>query len=709
MTVHCTSLAGRPNDPTDPAQPLAFGGADAQGSHRVAGIAIEQGGRLLARVHSSAIRPPSKRKKLPSKRSTPRPVPGMPPLSLPKECPVAVVGYDRGLGNHDTRPIESASPNTTRHRSRGITQLRNGWNLARTSIMQTAFLLFVLVAAFGLLITQVVRFEIISLGLVAVLALAGILTTQEALSGFSNSATLTVAAMLVLSAGLRWAFGSPARLLFTVGMVTAVLSAFMNNTAIIALMIPVVLALSRKIDVSASKLLMPLSFFAILGGTCTLIGTSTNILVDSLYRDAGGPGFGLFEFAGIGLLYLLVGSIYLMLFWKKLPDNTVFSQILDTGSRSQFVTEITVPEDSRYIGSSLSELLARLKDVEVLELIRDEEAELGPPPETVLENGDTLLLKGSGATLNQLAEREGVGVGSAVADAERIAMSRFDLRTTEAVILPNSQLIDRRVRDAGLNRRYGVFVIAVRRLGGGHHIRNLRSLRLRVGDVLLIQGEPSTLQTLQEDAGVLLIEGIESRLTFPRKAPIAIGILVSVVALAALGIGEIVVLSLAGVAAMLLTRCMTVSQATRALDSSVLLLLAGMIPLGVAIQNSGVASVATQWLVAHLGDLGPVAIVSGFYLFTSLMTAVLSNGATAVLLTPIALELAQQTDIEPKALLVAIAFGASASFATPIGYQTNTMVMGPGGYSFGDYLRFGGPLSVIMWLAATLLLPLFWL
>jgi di/tricarboxylate transporter len=249
--------------------------------------------------------------------------------------------------------------------------------------------------------------------------------------------------------------------------------------------------------------------------------------------------------------------------------------------------------------------------------------------------------------------------------------------------------------------------LAVRRLGR-HHQYELRRLRLHAGDVLLLQGQREALRGLQEEGEVLLIEGVERTLTFSRKAPLAIGILLAVVALAALDIAPIVLLAFAGVGMMLLTKCLTLPDATRALDSSVLLLLAGMIPLGLAMEKSGLARLISEAVVGFAGPLGPVFLIGSFYLLTSLLTEVLSNNAAAVLLTPICLGVAATTGMDPKPLLIAVTFGASASFATPIGYQTNTMVMGPGGYLFRDYLRVGVPMNLLLWIVATLLIPWIW-
>lgn len=580
----------------------------------------------------------------------------------------------------------------------------------------------IIVVTLVLLLTQAVRIEIVAIMVIVMLGLTGLLDAGEAFSGFSSAATLTVAGMLILSAGLeragvvdyiaaalvRRGRGSLTKLLLFMGLPTGLFSAFMNNTAIVALMIPVTLTLARRTNHPASKLLIPLSYIAILAGTCTLIGTSTNILVDALYREAGGPGFGMFEFSSLGLLYLIIGGAFVVLASPRLlPRRTALAQLMDEKTQGQFVTEVRVPSGSSFVGKHLSDVFGEDRQCRVLELIRNEEVTLGPGVEIAVEANDVLLVEGTARALHEMINQRWVEQGTAVSDAERVTISRIDLRIVEAVVTPNSRFLGRKVQDLGLSRRQGIQVLAVRRLGR-HHQYNLRKFRLRAGDVLLLQGQREALRGLQDDGEMVLIEGVERTLTFPHKAPLAIGILVAVVALAAANVASIALLAFTGVAAMLLTGCLTLPRATRALDPAVLLLIAGMIPLGLAMEKSGLAVAISKWVVAIADPVGPTVLISCFYLLTTLLSAVMSNNAAAVLLTPICLGVAASTGIDPKPLLIAVTFGASASFATPIGYQTNLMVMGPGGYLFSDYLRVGLPLSIITWITATLLIPVFW-
>ncbi len=586
----------------------------------------------------------------------------------------------------------------------------------------TALLCVLLVVVLGLLVTQVVRIEITALGTIAALALTGLLSPAEAFSGFSSPATITVAAMLVLSAGVersgvmdvlagrlvQLGERGERRLLIALFVPTAVLSAFLNNTPVVALMIPVTLALARRTGIAPSRMLLPLSYVSILAGTCTLIGTSTNILVDSLHRQSGGSGFGMFEFSGLGVIYLVIGGLYVVLVGPRvLPHRSALSELLPATGGDRFVTVVTLPEESALVGKDLASALRGADEMKVVEVVRDEVPYLRPRPEFVLAAGDVILLEGTARSIHGLIEQKRVEAGTALADDHRVKISRVDLRIAEAVVTPTSSFRHRRVRDLGLSRRFGVQVLALRRLGRQHQYK-LGSLRIHSGDVLLVQGEPSSLRALEEDGDLLLVQGVEHTLTKPRKAPLAVGILVAVVAAAALGLAPLPVLGLVGAVAMIITRCLDVADATRALDTSVLLLLAATIPLGAAMEKVGVAGEIASSIAGIGGGVGIFVLVGAVYLITSILTEVLSNNASAVLLVPIALGIAHKIGIDPKPLLVAITFGASASFATPIGYQTNTLVMGPGGYLFKDYVRFGAPLNVIMWLTATALIPLFW-
>lgn len=586
-----------------------------------------------------------------------------------------------------------------------------------------SILLVVLGVAIALFVTQAVRIELTSLGIILALALTGILDPHEALSGFSSTATVTVAAMLVLSGGMRktgvvgyashllgrLAGGGSTRLLLVVGGVAAAFSAFMNNTPVVAFMIPVVLNLSTRFGLAPSQFLIPLSYLSILGGTCTLIGTSTNVLIDALYREAGGPGFTMFEFSGLGLLTLLIGGALILVTapWL-LPKRPSLSQMLQARGEQDFVTELMVCEGARLVGRPLAAaLLPQQGGGRVLELIRDEEAILRPDPSLEIRAGDRLLVEADASTIGHLTSQKGVDYATVVADDQRVKISRVDLRMVEGVVPPNSSYLGRKVSDLGLSRLHGVSVMAVRRLDR-HHSYRIREMRLHAGDVMLLQGEEAALFGLEEGGDLILIEGSERSIVVPRKAPVALAILFAVVLAASLGLVPIVFAALGGVLALVASRCLSLREATRSLDPSVLLLLAGTIPLGLAMEKTGVAASAANWVAAQVVGAGPTALVGALYLLTSVLTSFLSNNATAVLLTPIVLGIAAEIGCDPKPLVLTILFGASASFATPIGYQTNVLVMAPGGYKFRDYLRIGVPLNLVLAVATALLIPWLW-
>ncbi|MEE9269786.1 MAG: SLC13 family permease, partial [Candidatus Krumholzibacteria bacterium] len=398
--------------------------------------------------------------------------------------------------------------------------------------MNIVLLTIILVAAVFLLITRVIRIELTALLVIVVLPIVRILDPAEALAGISDDVTITVAGMLMLSAGLvrtgaldyltrfasKLTFSGPAVLVLTVGLLTAVLSAFLNNTPVVIILIPVVLKLCQKNNLVPSKVMIPLSYFSILGGTLTLMGTSTNILVDGLFRHSGGEGFGVFEFTPMGLCYLILGGTFLFLFSDKiLPSRKVLSQVLERQHRTNFVTEIVVQHKSTFVGKTLGDLLVGFEGVKILELVRDEDVSLRPPLEEKVKAEDMLLIEGSPQIIHRMLEKQGLDLASAVEDDRRVKISRIDLMTVEAVVTPNSQFFNQRLRDIGLNRLYDIKVLAIQRMGRHLQVR-LREKKLQVGDVLLIQGEPNALQQLEATGAVMLIEGVEKTIHFSRMA-----------------------------------------------------------------------------------------------------------------------------------------------------------------------------------------------
>ena len=567
----------------------------------------------------------------------------------------------------------------------------------------------------------------ISADLVAMLMLAALLlfkfiTPEEAVSGFSNSATITIGAMFILSAGLihtgvvdflgviaekRISKTNIGLMLFIL-VIAGGASAFINNTAVVAVFLPVIIKISKERGISPSKFLIPLSYAAILGGSMTLIGSSTNILVSSIAKDNGLAEFKMFEFTNVGIVLFVVGGLYLIAFaFRLLPDRAGTGDLTKNYRMHRYLAEVTVTENSGMIGKSLTEKkIAETYDINVLEIIRGDEKiwrQLGSTP---IRSGDILLMRGSVQNIIKFSERENLQtLGEAELGDEDLQGE--DVILADAIIAPNSKLIGYTVKEINFRQRYGAFVLAVQ--SHGRTIRDkIGRIPLHFGDSLLIQGSSNSLRNLQNNRDFLVMEELKLEKFRTDRALVALGIIALVVISAALEIFPIMVAAIFGAVAMVITGCINIKEAYSNIDWMVIFLLAGMIPMGIALEKSGLAALAAGGLLDLLGGSSPVFILSALYIGTVLLSSILSNNATAIVLAPIAISMAAALGVNPKPFLMAIMFGASTSLITPIGYQTNTLVYGPGRYKFFDYFKVGLPLNLIAWVLITLLVPYFW-
>ncbi len=620
--------------------------------------------------------------------------------------------------------------------------------------LEQLLLLVIIVVSTVLYATNRLPTEVTAIGVIVVLMATGLLAPSEALSGFSSTATITVAAMFVLSAGLmrtgalematiylgRFAKGSARRLLLLLALVEVPASAFMNNTPVVVMMIPVVVSLCRQYNLRPSKFLLPVSYFAVLGGTVTLLGTSTNILVSEVYRKSGGPGFGLFDFTALGLLYSLIGGAFIILIGQRLlPNYSPLANLTSGRSHSTYVTELVVNSDSKILGKPAGVVFERIalndrphppqpirrhrrlrqpraqpepasneSSVILLEILRGGHSfQAETLHNLTLAAHDTLVVSGTPKDIHLLQQTHQLDLASVIEDQKRTATTELEEQVMEAVVMPGSEVVGNTLSQVMLHRRFGVRVMGLQHQGA-QQVQGLRAQKLEVGDVLLLRGKTVGLRTAAETCRLLLVEGVENSLVRKAKNTTALVIMAMVVLLASFTDVPIVVLALAGAGTMIITRCLRVDEAVGALEASTLMLLVGTIPIGVAMESTGLVNTIVSGLVALGGSANPVLFLAIFYLITAMLTELISNNAVAVLLTPVAINLAATLGISEIPLLVAVLFGASAAFMTPFGYQTNAIVMGPGGYKFIDYLRIGTPLQLIMATVATIFIPLFW-
>jgi di/tricarboxylate transporter len=558
-----------------------------------------------------------------------------------------------------------------------------------------------------------------ALMILLVLVAGGALPAREAFQAFGNEALVTVAAMFVLSAALtrtgavervgreivRLGGGSEPRILLALMLACMGCSAFINNTPIAVVFLPIVLGIAQSTGIAGSKLLIPMSYATIVGGMTTIIGTSTNVLVSARLPDHGIEPFSLFAPLPIALVGCALTLLYMLLVGRRLlPSNTTVSDVARSGKVADYLTEIRLPIDSPLAGQDVATaFFARAPSLRVLQIVRGE-AILQPRAAGVkLAGGDTLLAKADADALRAIQTLPGVLVGGEAAAGAR----GRETTLAELLVRPTSGVIGARVGDLKLYAAHGVAVLAVQR--DGTHVREkVVDITLRLGDVLLVQGGTEALEAFRGSQDFVLLEGVAERVVLREKAWLAVAVVAAVIVIAAVGWMPISYLTIAGCLVVVAGGCLTAREAYRGIDLPLLVLMAGTIGLGRALETSGAAVSAAQALVHVAEPLGDVAVLGAVYLITNVCTAFISNAAAALMVLPIGIAVAVQTGMHPEPFVMAVMFAASIDFSTPIGYQTNTFVYGPGGYRFLDYVKVGTPLNLIWWLLCTALIPVFW-
>ena len=564
--------------------------------------------------------------------------------------------------------------------------------------------------------------DVIALSCLGLLLVFDLVSPEEAISGFSNPAVITVLMMFILSDGLvqsglvtklgyriaERSGSSHQAASITLLVLVGFISAFINNTAAVSVFMPVSIHLSRHFRTSPSRILLPLSYVAVVGGTCTLLGTSTNLLVSSLSEQRGAGAFSVFEFFGLGLILFAVGLVYNILVpMRKLPERSTPSDLTRNYEISGFLTELRVSQESKLVGRTVvEEHVNERYQISVIEIIRDQEKISTDLRSTRILPGDLLLVRAVMEDILAFKERFGLLL---LTDTKLGDEDLSDEHTilAEVQLSPASQMVGQTLKEIDFRRRFGCFVLALRQTG--ELIRDkIARIPLQKWDTLLIFGSHTRVEALNasEDFVALGERDLKIRLT-PRWW-VSAGIMTLVVLLAAVGVMPILKAALLGAIGLLVTRALTIQQAYKSIDWTVIFLLAAILPLGLAMENTGLAglighilgSVGTRW--------GSMVMLSVLYLATSLLTSFFSNNATAVLMVPIAFSAAAELQVDVKPFLMAVAYAASASFMTPMGYQTNAMVYSPGNYRFTDYLKFGTPLTIVFWILASFLIPVFW-
>ncbi len=578
--------------------------------------------------------------------------------------------------------------------------------------------LAILIGAVALFVSEKYPIDFVALLVLGTLLALGLVTPQEGISGLSNPATVTVAAMFILSAGLQKTGATAAvgrlmvrfgqnhftALVVIMGTIT-VMSAFINNTAAVAVFIPLVMLVANRRKIAASKLLIPLSYASQFGGVCTLVGTSTNLLVSAISEQAGYGAFSMFEFSRMGLILFVAGVLFFLLLGRWLLPERQAQALSSAYQLGEYVTEMRVRENSPLVGKSVLESqLGKEHDVTVLRILRKGET-IWAPLRQVLKPDHVLLVRGEIGELIRLRDsmRLELNVDFKLRDE---TLQTEDLRLVQALVAPGSNLIGHNLKQLDFRNRYKALVLAIQRRG--ETIRDkLNTVVLGLGDAMLIQAHEAEITALRSNQNFIVLDEVPGT-ALRHKAPLVIGILLAVVGLAAFNVFPILVTALLGCLAMVLTRCLRLEEAYKAVNWQVIFLLAGILPLGIAMQKSGAAGSIAESAVGMVGGMGPVAVLAVVYLMTSVMTDTMSNNAAAVLLAPIAISTAEQIGVDPRPFLMAITFAASTGFSTPVGYQTNTMIYNPGGYKYTDFLRTGVPLSILFWILSVIFIPRLW-
>jgi di/tricarboxylate transporter len=588
--------------------------------------------------------------------------------------------------------------------------------------IEIAITLAIILAAVVLFATEKLRVDIIALIVLLAVGLIGLIPPEDVFAGFASPAVVTVWAVYIVSAGLfktgvadflgeritRLSGTNEIRLIVVIMVTCGILSAFMNNIGATAVLLPVVVGISRKARIPLSKLLIPLSFASLMGGNMTLIGTPPNILATNILAARGQPTFSFFDFTPMGILVFATGIIYMVLVGRRILPARVSGEdrMLEQQTR-EYVGEVRVGEENSIAGKSLLESrLGADYDLSVVAIVRDGEVRTALTRETHVEAGDLLLVEGAVENLMQV--QQDLGLAVEVGDSTDLEeLDPENAHIFEATLSPRSGMVGRSLRDMRFRDRFGFTALAIYRHGEVINKR-LRDVKLEFGDALLLRGPQDRLPALQEGNEFLVLEPVYVEMRRRNKALLAVGIMALVLILATFA-GVIISMSMViGAVLMVLTGCLTMDEAYESIEWRSVFLIGGMLTLGIAMESTGTAQFLADGIVDTLGRFGPMAILAGIYILAALITEPMSNAAATVLMVPIAIDVALSLGANPQTFALATVIGASTSFLTPVGHQANVLVFGPGGYRFFDFTRVGAPLNLALFLITMIFLPILW-